>query len=122
MKNYYYPLVFIFFLILSCTSKKSAVVQFEQPLTVKNDTLKIAKNTVKIKNDTIRIANDSLEYEVIIIDPGFSTWLDSRSLPRGYHSLTYLEIKNTKNKLDKCVSYLNENQDVLSRKEPQHTP
>ncbi len=94
MKNYYYPLVFIFFLILSCTSKKSAVVQFEQPLTVKNDTLKIAKNTVKIKNDTIRIANDSLEYEVIIIDPGFSTWLDSRSLPRGYHSLTYLEIKN----------------------------
>jgi hypothetical protein len=26
-------------------------------------------------NDTIRIANDALEYEVIIIDPGFSTWL-----------------------------------------------
>jgi hypothetical protein len=31
-------------------------------------------------NDTIRIANDTLEYEVIIIDPGFSTWLASRSL------------------------------------------
>jgi hypothetical protein len=30
-------------------------------------------------NDTIRIANDTLEYEVIIIDPGFSTWLASRS-------------------------------------------
>jgi hypothetical protein len=29
-------------------------------------------------NDTIRIANDTLEYEVIIIDPGFSTWLASR--------------------------------------------
>jgi hypothetical protein len=45
-------------------------------------------------NDTIRIANDALEYEVIIIDPGFSTWLASRSLPRNYHSQSYLENKN----------------------------
>jgi hypothetical protein len=44
-------------------------------------------------NDTIRIANDTLEYEVIIIDPGFSTWLASRSLPRNYHSQSYLENK-----------------------------
>jgi hypothetical protein len=44
-------------------------------------------------NDTIRIAN-TLEYEVIIIDPGFSTWLASRSLPRNYHSQSYLENKN----------------------------
>jgi hypothetical protein len=46
-------------------------------------------------NDTIRIANDTLEYEVIIIDPGFSTWLASRSLPRNYHSQSYLEKKYT---------------------------
>ena len=94
MKNYCYPLVLIFFLLLSCNSKKSAVATPERNLTVKNDTIKIAKNTVKVKNDTIRIANDSLQYEVIIIDPGFSTWLISRSFPRGYHSLTYLENKN----------------------------
>jgi hypothetical protein len=31
---------------------------------------------------------------VIIIDPGFSTWLASRSLPRNYHSQSYLENKN----------------------------
>jgi hypothetical protein len=42
-------------------------------------------------NDTIRIANDTLEYEVIIIDPGFSTWLASRSLPQ--LSQSYLENK-----------------------------
>jgi hypothetical protein len=45
-------------------------------------------------SDTVRIANDSLEYEVIIIDPGFSTWLASRALPRTYYSLSYLESKN----------------------------
>ena len=66
----------------------------ESNLTVKNDTIKIAKNELKITNDTIRIANDSLEYEVIIIDPGFSSWLASRSFPRGYHSQSYLENKN----------------------------
>lgn len=45
-------------------------------------------------SDTIRIANDSLEYEVIIIDNGFSTWLASRAYPRNYYSLQYLENKN----------------------------
>jgi hypothetical protein len=66
----------------------------EKNLTVKDDTIKIAKNAVKVKNDTIRIANDSLHYEVIIIDPGFSTWLASMSYPRGYHSQSYMENKN----------------------------
>ncbi len=26
-------------------------------------------------NDTIRISNEEIEYEVIIIDPGFASWL-----------------------------------------------
>ena len=33
-------------------------------------------------------------YEVIIIDPGFNTWLHSVALPRGYYSQFYLENKN----------------------------
>lgn len=45
-------------------------------------------------NDTVRIANDSLKYEVIIIDPGFNTWLVSRARQRGYYSHQYLETKN----------------------------
>jgi hypothetical protein len=45
-------------------------------------------------SDTVRIANDKLEYEVIIIDPGFSTWLASTALPRNYYSQSYLESKN----------------------------
>ncbi|MES2811089.1 MAG: DUF6146 family protein [Bacteroidota bacterium] len=51
-------------------------------------------NAKVIKGDTVKIANDAIEYEVIIIDPGFSTWLYSRSLPRGYYSESYLENKN----------------------------
>jgi hypothetical protein len=81
-------------LAFSCNSTKSTVASPEKNLTFKNDTIKIVKNAVKTTNDTIRIANDSLEYEVIIIDPGFSTWLASRSFPRGYHSQSYMENKN----------------------------
>jgi signal peptidase I len=50
--------------------------------------------TNSIKGDTVRIANDELEYEVIIIDVGFSSWLNSIALPRGYYSQFYLENKN----------------------------
>lgn len=44
--------------------------------------------------DVVRIANDSLEYEVIIIDSGFNSWLASYAKPRNYYSETYLENKN----------------------------
>ncbi|MEL6810784.1 MAG: DUF6146 family protein [Bacteroidota bacterium] len=43
--------------------------------------------------DTLRIANDSLEYEIIIIEPGFNTWLITQR-PRGYYGQTFLEGKN----------------------------
>jgi|SRR5690606_4878569 len=45
-------------------------------------------------NDTVRIANDSLEYEIIIIEPGFNLFVNSLAKPRGYHSQAYLENKN----------------------------
>lgn len=51
------------------------------------------KSVAKI-SDTVKIANDSLEYEVIIIDPGFSSWLAGRARPRGYFEESYFEIKN----------------------------
>lgn len=66
----------------------------ERNLTTKNDTIKSSKEVGKVGNDTVRIANDSLEYEVLIIDPGFSSWLASKSFPRGYLSQSYLENKN----------------------------
>ena len=44
--------------------------------------------------DTVRIANEDLEYEIIIIEPGFQSWLVSTARPKGYHSQTYLENRN----------------------------
>ncbi|SRX56003.1 DUF6146 family protein [Aequorivita sp. CIP111184] len=46
-----------------------------------------------VKNDTIRIANDSLEYEILIIEPGFESWLISQP-PRGFYGQSLLESKN----------------------------
>ncbi|HSP12673.1 MAG TPA: DUF6146 family protein [Salegentibacter sp.] len=46
------------------------------------------------ENDTVRIANDSLEYEIIIIEPGFNLFINSIAKPEGYYSQSYLENKN----------------------------
>ncbi len=44
-------------------------------------------------SDTVRIANDSLEYETLIIEPGFNAWLATQP-PRGFYGLNTLEIRN----------------------------
>lgn len=54
---------------------------------------KVARYFDQDKNDTIRIANDSLEYEIIIIEPGFNTWLVMQR-PRGYYTESFLETRN----------------------------
>lgn len=81
MKNRLYLLAFILgLIIMSCASNKTNVIQ------------KGKLNSSS--SDTIKIANKDLEYEVIIIDPGFSTWLNSLAYPRGFYSQSYLENKN----------------------------
>ncbi len=45
-----------------------------------------------IKSDTLVAANDSLQYELIVLDPGFESWLVSR--PVGLHSNEYYRQKN----------------------------
>ncbi|WP_394773589.1 DUF6146 family protein [Flavobacterium sp.] len=82
MKNCIYILVLLFTIIACSTASKNTVAA----------TSPVKPNLAV--NDTVRIANDSLEYEVIIIDNGFSTWLASMALPRNYYSLSYLENKN----------------------------
>lgn len=75
--------VFIVFLFIlwSCAST-----------TPKSNTTAVVQKTSS--GDTLRIANDSLEYEVVIIEPGFYGWLDSFARPRGYYSETFLESRN----------------------------
>ena len=52
------------------------------------------KNNTSKKEEPVIIANESLEYEVIIIDPGFNLYLNSIAKPEGFYSLNYLENRN----------------------------
>ncbi len=81
MKNSFYIITLVFcIIILSCNNTKSVISNTDK--------------SVVTKNDTVRIANDELQYEVIIIDPGFSSWLLTNAHFRGYHSQSFLESKN----------------------------
>lgn len=77
MKNLLYVIIALG-IIYSCSSTQ-------------NSNKMVESNTA---TDTVRIANDSLEYEIIIIEPGFSTFLNSIAKPEGYYSQSYLENKN----------------------------
>ncbi len=54
---------------------------------------KDVQNTTNSLSDTVRIANDSLEYEILIIEPGFNQWLVTQR-PRGYYEQFWLENRN----------------------------
>lgn len=52
------------------------------------------ENTEKLKSDTIHISNQKLEYEVIIIDGGFTNWFNSYARPKNFYTQSYLETRN----------------------------
>lgn len=65
-----------------------------------NKVVNASSETPTKVSDTVRIANEETEYEVIIIDPGFNTFLYSQARPRGFYSEVFLEQRN--------VIYVNE--------------
>jgi len=68
-------------MVFSCnTSKKTS--------TPENKTIQVKKG------DTVRLSSDKQEYEVIIIEPGFGSFLVSRAQPKGYYSQNYMEMRN----------------------------
>lgn len=85
MKKYLSIIAISLLLIFSCKSQ-------DKPQEDRAKVIKTESSTVT--NDTVRIANEELEYEIIIIDPGFTSWLASRARQRGYYGQTYLEVKN----------------------------
>lgn len=80
MKNLFTLLILSLFLY-SCTTNKSLVLDHK-------------KDETATLSDTVRIANEELEYEVIILEPGFNSWLVSQARPRGYYTETFLENRN----------------------------
>ncbi|MCR8669137.1 DUF6146 family protein [Aestuariibaculum sp. M13] len=82
MRTLVYILLTFGFIIGCNTSKPAATANTNEQL----DATKLS--------DTVTIANDDLEYEIIIIEPGFNFWLASRAKPEGFYSQEYLENRN----------------------------
>jgi hypothetical protein len=57
-------------------------------------TTKTITEETQLPEGAVRIANDDLEYEIIIIDPGFETYLISNAKPANFYSQSYYETKN----------------------------
>ena len=79
--KYLLTLLGLALVLFSCESGKS---------TIKGNTVASSQT---VKNDTISIANDELEYEIIIIEPGFNSWLATQP-PRNFNGILYLENRN----------------------------
>ena len=89
MRNLVYFIILGLF-IYSCSSTRSRDgVLYGTEAAEPYDTTDVAT-----ENDTVVIENDTLEYQIIIIEPGFSTFLNSMARPEGYYSQSYLENKN----------------------------
>ena len=80
MKNILLIITILVFVFACNTSKKV--------VPAKNETIKVKTG------DTIKISGDNLEYDVIIIEPGFGSWLERMAKPTGYYSLEFLKSKN----------------------------
>ncbi len=76
------PFVVLIALIASCKSYNT------------NATINNGNDSALVENDTVSISSDETDYEIIIIEPGFNSWLASTARPRGFHSQSYLEKRN----------------------------
>ena len=78
MKYYIFILLTVLGIVISCNTSKNFT----------------SNDKPKLESDTVRITNDEIEYEVIIIDAGFTSWFNSNAKPRNYYSQNYLEARN----------------------------
>lgn len=76
------PFIVLIALIVSCKS-------YDNDQTINN-----SNDSGLVENDTVSISSDESDYEIIIIEPGFNAWLQSRARPRGFHSQQWLESRN----------------------------
>lgn len=83
-------------LFASCTTQKEAL-----DISTKEQEVFSSKAEEKVE-----IKNEETEYEIIIIEPGFYTWLQSIARPEGYYSQHFLENRNN-------LMVINWNQRVL---------
>ncbi|PIF01228.1 MAG: hypothetical protein CR994_01305 [Maribacter sp.] len=88
MKLLFYKIIGVLFLATAITSSCGST---KETLNV-SDGERIA--FAQKEGDTIKIASDAVDYEIIIIEPGYNFWLKSIAKPEGYYSQSYLENRN----------------------------
>lgn len=81
MKTFFYTLLVSVF-VFNCKPSKTTTTKTDE----RSENIK--------QNDTVKIVNDDLEYEIIIIEPGFNFWLTSTAKPEGFYSQTFMESRN----------------------------
>lgn len=90
-------LVGICFLVLaSCGTQKESIAVTSKEEQIFNSG----------SEEPVEIANEETEYQIIIIEPGFYTWLMSVARPEGYYSKQWLQNRNQ-------ILVINWNQRVL---------
>ena len=72
----------VFTCLTACNSTKESAKHSEQSA---------IKTTA---NDTVSIKSDKVEYEIIIIEPGYNSWLYGTTKPEGYYDQKLLETRN----------------------------
>ena len=80
--KYFITTCLLLCLTFSCNSSKK---------TTKSD---VDESTKTVKNDTVKISNPDSGYDVIIIEPGFSVWLETKAKPKSFYNQKTLENKN----------------------------
>ncbi len=87
-----------YFLIFNNTFLLFALVLLLANCGTSKDSMSISdeekKAFAEVEGDTISISSDKTEYEILIIEPGFYTWLNSIAKPEGYYSQSFLENRN----------------------------
>lgn len=94
MKKVILLAMFCFFLWNCANTKNISNSNSEKsPSLQTND--KLDRGLSKVESDQITISNPDQNFEVIIFDVGFDSWLISHAKPRGYYDLAFLQSKNS---------------------------
>jgi len=81
----------------SCSTQKNTAVkntEFEADELQISETEEKAFSGNNATADTVTIADEKTEYEIIVIDPGYYSWLHSIAMPEGYYSQQFMEARN----------------------------
>jgi uncharacterized protein DUF6146 len=111
MKTFIVILLLIVSIYSCSTSQKSIDKKAIVKTDITNDTITndtITNDTITndtITNDTIKIENKELEYEIIIIDIGFNSWLATQK-PMSYYANNTLAIRNYFNVIEWNIRFL----------------